>query len=96
MDLPEGRDDLAADEPAHGVLVRRVEAVGQALRLAVSLGLGPPDGQERADDAVLAPDADPGRRPARRQAVEDRLDLVGGRVARRPQAICTRPRSEAP
>ena len=47
-------------------------------------------GEQRADDAVLAARLDPCRRAARDEPVEDRLDLVGGRVARRAQPVGAR------
>ena len=48
---------------------------------AVRLRLLAPEREERPDDAVLASRSDPPRRAARDDAVEDRLDLVRGRVA---------------
>ena len=57
----------------------------EAALAAVRLGLLAPDAEERPDDAVLAPDLDALRRPARGEPVEDRLDLVGERVPGRAQ-----------
>ena len=47
--------------------------------------LFPPDSQQRANYAVLPPHADPGRRPAGGQAVDDRLHLIRRRVPGRSQ-----------
>ncbi len=63
------------------------DAVGEAGSVAVALRLLPPDGEERADDAVLTAHADAGRRPARGKPVEDRLHLVGGGMPGRAQAV---------
>src|SRR5207253_7482462 len=77
MQLPQERQDLAADQAAEGVRVGRVGAEGEALRAAVGLRLRAPELEQRTDDPVLAPDADPARAAARDEPVEDRLDLVG-------------------
>src|SRR5436305_5044377 len=76
MDLPEQRQDLLADEAAHGVGVARVLAMADPDGLAVRDRFVVPERQKRADDAILAPGLDAGRATARHQAVEDRLDLV--------------------
>jgi hypothetical protein len=46
-------------------------------------------GRERMDDTVVVAGLDPGRRPARDEAVEDRLDLVRGGVAGRTELVTT-------
>src|SRR5918996_2621702 len=84
--LERGQDVVADDAPRRG-WIRGIDPERQALRAAVALGLLAPQGQERTDDAVLAPDANAGRRPARGEPVEDRLDLVGGRVASCAQSV---------
>ena len=67
--------------------VRRVDAERQPVGAAVRLGLLAPERQQRPDDAVLALRLDPARAAARDEPVEDRLDLVGGRVAGRAQPV---------
>ena len=88
----EQRQDLGADEAAHGVGVRRVGPELEPLGAAVGLGLLAPERQQRTDDAVLAVRLDPLRRAAGDEPVEDGLDLVGGGVARRAQAAARRER----
>ena len=85
MELPEQRQDLVADQAALRVRVGRVDAELEPLAAAVRLGLVPPDGQQRMDDAVLPPRLDPGGGAARGEPVDDRLDLVRGGVAGRAQ-----------
>ena len=67
--------------PALGLGVRRVDPPRELPLAAVRLRLLAPERKERPHDAVLAPRSDPPRRAARHDAVEDRLDLVRGRVA---------------
>ena len=85
MEALERGHDLGPDDPARRVRVGRVDPPLEALGDAVGLRLLAPDDEERPDDPVLAADLDAGRRPARREAEEDRLDLVGGGVAGRAQ-----------
>ena len=70
-----------------------VESVryGRPASRAVRLRLLPPDGEQRPDDAVLALRLDPARPAARDEAVEDGLDVVGGRVTGGAQPVgCVR------
>src|SRR3954470_24347154 len=55
--------------------------------LAVAARLVSPDAEKRTDDVVLAPGLDSFRGAARREPVDDRLDLVGERVPRCAHAI---------
>ena len=87
MELPEQRHDLCADEAALRLGVRAVAARLDPLGAAVGLGLLPPERQQRADDPVLALRLDPAGNAARDETVEDGLDLVGGGVASRPEAV---------
>src|SRR5262249_10555756 len=87
MELLEQRQDLAADETADGARVRRVDAVEEIALATESLGFLAPEGEQRTEDAVVAPRLDALRVPARDEAVEDRLDLVGRRVTRRAQPV---------
>jgi hypothetical protein len=81
VQAPQERQDLLADQAALGVAVRGVAAGRQPDGAAVRVGLLATDAEERPDDAVLAAPLDPARSAARDEAVEDRLDLVGRRVA---------------
>jgi hypothetical protein len=87
VELLEQGQDLVADQAADGVAIGRVHAVGEPALPAERFGFLAPDGEERADDAVLPLRLDPLRVSARDQPVEDRLDLVGGGVAGRPQPL---------
>src|SRR5215211_822928 len=80
MKAAERGQDLPADQTPQGLVVRRVDAEVEALSAAVRLRLVAPHGQKRPDDAVLALGPDPGGGAARDQSIENRLDLVGGRV----------------
>ena len=77
-----------------GSTIRRPEL--EPLVAAVGLGLLTPDTEQRPDDAVVAAHADARRAAARGQPVDDRLDLVGGGVARRPQRAPAGARSATP
>ena len=72
---------------------RTVSAFDESVRqlepalAAERLGLLAPDAEQRPHDAVLAAHLDPLRAAARREPVEDRLDLVGQRVAGRAQRV---------
>ena len=87
MEAAEEREDLVADQAALRAGVRAVFAERQAFGAAVRLGLRAPEHQEWPDDAVLSPGLDALRRAARGEAVEDGLDLVGGGVAGRAEAV---------
>src|SRR6266550_7078037 len=87
MDLTQRRDDLAANEPPHGLVVRAVPPKRKVFGATVALGLVSPDRQKRANDPVVAPDPDPRRRPARRQSIDDGLDLIRSGVAGSPQSV---------
>jgi hypothetical protein len=80
MEAAERGQDLPADQATQRIVVRRVDAEREALGAAVRLSLVAPHVQERPDDAVGALRPDSRRRPARREPVEDGLDLVGSRV----------------
>src|SRR5438067_583658 len=87
MNLTQQRQDPFADEAARRVAVRAVHAVGESVGAAVGDGLVAPERQERSDDAVFALRFDPGGAAARDEPVEDRLDLIGGCVARGAQPV---------
>src|SRR5581483_1832153 len=87
MKAPEKRQDLVADQPASRVRIRRVAAELEARGAAVPLGLLPPGREQRPDDAILAPRLDRLRRAARDKPIKDGLDLVGGGVAGRAEAV---------
>src|SRR6266516_2901268 len=87
MNLTQERQDPFADEAARRVAVRAVHAVGESVGAAVGHGLVAPERQERSDDAVFALRLDPGGAAARDEPVEDRLDLIGGRVAGGAQPV---------
>jgi len=87
MEAPEQRQDLVADEASLRVGVARVQPELETLQGAVLLRLGPPDAEQRADDAVGAPELDAGRCAAGDEPVEDRLDLVGRGVPRRARPV---------
>ena len=83
--------------PAHGVVVRLVEADVESVYAAVLLGLVTPDVEQRTHDAVVAARTDAARRSAREQPVEHRLELVARRVSRWRAARTARsPRSVPP
>ena len=63
--------------------VRQLRPRGRAVRLRLLA----PHAEERSHDAVLTARLDPGRGAARDEAEEDRLDLVGERVAGRAQQL---------
>src|SRR5581483_1182912 len=81
------RQDLVADEAPLRIGVRRVDAERHACGLTVRLRLPAPHVEKRMDDAVRAPRRNPGRGPARREPVHDRLHLVRRRVAGRTPAV---------
>ncbi len=86
MQPAQQRQDLLPDQAAGRVRIRRVDPDDEAMLLAVGRRLVPRDGQQRADDAVLASHLDPAGRATRHDAVEDGLDLVRRRVPGCPQA----------
>ena len=65
--------------------VRRVDAVLEAVLLAVADGVVAPQVEERSHDAVLALRLDASRVSGRHEAIENGLDLVGRGVPRRPK-----------
>ena len=69
-----------------GELARRVDAKREPFGLAVRGGLGAPDRQQRADDAVGTTGVHAGGGSPRDEPEEDRLHLVGRGVAGRAQA----------
>src|ERR671937_131392 len=87
MELPQTREDLVADQSALRSRVARVRPKWKPLATAVLTGVFPPEREKRPHDAVLAPGLDPANRPARGQAVEDRLDLVASRVPGRAEPL---------
>src|SRR5579859_4647283 len=87
MEPPEQRQDLLADQAALRAGVRSVAAVVEADLTAVRLRLLAPERKQRMDDAVVAPRSDSRRRSARNEPVEDRLDLIGRRMAGRTQPV---------
>src|SRR5512146_784201 len=80
MDAFEPWQDLVTDQSAQGRRIRRVGAPLEPALAAVLLGLFAPHTKQRPNDAVVAADIDPFRRPAGGEPEEDRLDLVGERV----------------
>ena len=86
MQAPEEREDLVADQATLRVRVGGIGAEGQAVLSAVRLRLLPPEREQRTDDAVLARRPDALAVAGRDEPIEDRLDLIRGRVAGRPQA----------
>src|SRR5262249_7792828 len=80
------RHDLLADQAAHRLGIRVVDPELEPSLAAVGLRLLAPHAEERAHDPVLAGHLDAGCGPARGEPVEDRLDLVGERVAGRAAA----------
>jgi len=96
MDPPQQRQDLLADQAANRVAVRTVVAIRKALRLAVAARFLAPDAEERADDTVVALRPDALGAAARHKPVDDRLDLVGERVAGRAQPVGRKPVTDAP
>src|SRR6476659_5475719 len=87
MEAAQEGQDLVTDQSPLRVGVRGVDTELQPGRAAVALCLLAPERQQRMNDSVVALRRDAGRRPARDEPVEDRLDLVRGRVARRPEPI---------
>src|SRR5579862_249714 len=87
MQSLEERQQLIADQAAFRVPIRRVGAEGERARVAVGLGLLAPEREQRTDNAVFAARLDSLRVAARREAKEDRLDLVARGVTRRAQPI---------
>src|SRR5712691_341086 len=87
MELAEERQDLLADQAALRLAIARIDAEREPFRFAIRNRLLTPHGQERVHDAVVAPWRHAGRAPARGEPVEDRLDLIGGGVPGRAQAI---------
>ena len=79
--------DLLADQAALRAGVRAVAPEVEPLGEAVRLGVLTPAAEERADDAVRAAPVDLPGRSARDDAIEDGLDLVRRRVARRAQPV---------
>jgi hypothetical protein len=89
MEAAQERQDLVADQAALRVGVGRVDPEVEPGRAAVRLRLLPPERQKRVDDPVVGAGDDAGRRAARDEPVEDRLDLVRGGVTGRPQAVAS-------
>src|SRR6266566_3450191 len=87
MNALEQRHDLASDQAAERVAVRRVLTPLQSAFTAEPLRVLPPQTQERPNDAVLASELDPLRGPAGSEPVQDGFDLVGERVPGRTQPI---------
>src|SRR5262249_58097312 len=59
VQLAQARENLVADQPSLRIHVRRVRSVRKPVGAAVLLRLGPPEPEQRADDAVLALRFDP-------------------------------------
>src|SRR5207248_6425370 len=87
MKPAQARQDLVPDQPALRLAVRPVRAELEPFGATVRLGLLAPDREQRTHDSVFPARLDSPGNTARNQPVQHRLDLVGGRVARRPQAI---------
>ena len=82
----------STDQAPLRVGVGRVDADGQTVLAAIRFRLLPPEREQRTDDAVLARRPDPLAVAGRDEPVQDRLDLIRGRVARRPQPMALRER----
>src|SRR5882757_9680211 len=87
MELAEERQDLLADQSALRLAIARINAKCEPCRFAVRDRLLTSHGQERMDDAVVAPWRHSGRAPARDEPVEDRLDLIRRGVPSRAQSV---------
>ena len=81
------RKDLVPDESALRVDVRGVAPHLERVLATVRLCLVAPHAEQRPDDAVLTLQLDALRRSRGDEPEEDRLDLVGGRMPRRTQAM---------
>src|SRR5215471_1975634 len=92
MEPPQKRQDLVADQAAPSIGIGRVDAEPEPVVTAVLLRLLAPERQQRPHDAVLAPHLDPSCVAAGDEPVENGLDLVGSRVARRAEPMpCGQP-----
>ena len=87
MQAPEEREDLVADQAPLRVRVGGIDAERKTVLSAVRLRLLPPEREQRTDDAILASLPDSLAVAGGDEPVKDRLDLIRGRMACRPQSM---------